>query len=639
MHGIRMRLLSATLLTFSLALASAAPAQETLPAFDVVEASIPALRAALDSGRITSAQLVDLYLARIEAYDRSGPALRSIIQLNPAARVEAEALDRERATNGPRGPLHGIPVLIKDNIDTANLPTTAGSIALAGVVPVDDAYLVRRLKEAGAIILGKTNLHELASGITTISSYGGQTLNPYDPMRNPGGSSGGTAAAVAASFAAVGWGTDTCGSIRIPAAFNNLFGLRPTKGLTSIDGIVPLSHTQDVAGPLARTVTDLAIALDATAGYDPADSATHVMQQRPPPAFLAALDTGALRGARIGVLEPFFADADADVSAVVRAALEALEREGASLVTVPFPGLDSLLAGTSLIEHEFKFDLAAYLAASPRSRVRTLDQILRAGLFHASLEDRLRRRNTAESPNTPAYRQALGRRAELQQRLRAVLDEHRLDALAYPTMRRRPALAGEPQAGSTCSLSAHTGFPALAAPAGFTPDSLPVGFELLARPFEDERLVALAFAWERATQPRRPPAFTPPFVNGKPPAPIHFGATSDVFVGPRAARGQAEAELDYDPVMGTLEYSIEITGVEAANLYGIALIHVPPGGTTGPVAHRLAGPATTSVSGTVTLTVPQRAALFDSRLMLVVFSRDDPTGASRVTLMPRLPGG
>ena len=210
--------------------------------FVVAEATINKLLNAMETGQVTAVQLVDAFLARIEAYDRRGPQLNAMIRLNPNARAEAEQLDRERAFNGPRGPLHGIPIILKDNYDTFDMPTAAASIALAGLVPPDDGFQVKKLREAGAIIIGKANMHELAMGITTISSLGGQTLNPYDLTRYPGGSSGGTGAAIAASFAAVGWGSDTCGSIRIPSSQNNLFGLRPTKGLSSIDGIIPLSH-------------------------------------------------------------------------------------------------------------------------------------------------------------------------------------------------------------------------------------------------------------------------------------------------------------------------------------------------------------------------------------------------------------
>src|SRR5215467_3450119 len=222
-------------------------------AFEVAESAIADEQKAMAEGRVTSQALVQAYLNRIEAFDHRGPRLNALITLNPNGIREAEALDHERAAKGPRGPLHGIPVIVKDNYSTADMQTTAGTMALLGFVPSRDAFQVRKLREAGAVIIGKSNLHELASGITTTGSAFGQTLNPYDPSRNPGGSSGGTAAAVAASFATAGMGSDTCGSIRIPSASNNLVGLRPTKGLSSISGIVPLSTTQDVGGPLARS--------------------------------------------------------------------------------------------------------------------------------------------------------------------------------------------------------------------------------------------------------------------------------------------------------------------------------------------------------------------------------------------------
>ena len=239
--------------------ASTAAAQNASPPrFEVLEASIPQLQSAMKDGKVTSLQLVDAYLARIAAYDAQGPELNAMIRLNPRARAVAAQLDQERRAGKVRGPLHGIPIVLKDNYDTADLPTSGGLLAFASLQPREDAFVVGRQRDARAGIKGQTNQHELARGLTTVSSLGGQTRNPYDPQRNPGGSSGGTGAAVAASFAAVGWGSDTCGSIRIPCAYNNLVGLRPTQGLVSRNGIMPLSHTQDIGGPLARTVTDLA---------------------------------------------------------------------------------------------------------------------------------------------------------------------------------------------------------------------------------------------------------------------------------------------------------------------------------------------------------------------------------------------
>ncbi|MDX1492881.1 MAG: amidase family protein, partial [Longimicrobiales bacterium] len=388
---------------------------------EVVEASITELQEAMSRGEATAVEITRAYLARIAAYDRRGPALNAIVWLNPDALSEAEALDRERSLQGPRGPLHGIPVILKDNYDTHDLPTSAGSLALASNVAPDDAFQVARLREAGAVIVGKANMHELASGITTIGSLGGQTRNPYDPARNPGGSSGGTGSAIAASFAAVGWGSDTCGSIRIPAAQNDLVGLRPTKGLSSIDGIIPLSHTQDVGGPLARTMRDLAIALDATVGPDPADPATAILEGREIPSFVDALDAAALEGARIGILEAYFGDGgeEAEAEGIVRDAIERMVELGADTVTVEIEGLDDLLEGSGLIGHEFRWDLMDYLAATPGAPVSSLEEMLELGLIHEALVPRMRVRMESERRDSEEHQAAFAKREPLRQAVEA----------------------------------------------------------------------------------------------------------------------------------------------------------------------------------------------------------------------------
>src|ERR1051325_1072632 len=341
----------------ALALVTSANAQDSTKRVDIgYEAPIPALQADLAAGKITSVQLVDAYLARIAAYDHAGPSLNAMVSINRRARREAMDRDRERRDGRVRGPLHGIPVLIKDNYGTTDMATTAGSIALAGFVTDHDAFQVTKLREAGAIIIGKTNLHEFAAGITTVGSMIGQTCNPYDPTRIPGGSSGGTAAGISASYAVIGWGSDTCGSIRIPSAFKNLFGLRPTKGLSSTAGIVPLSHSQDVGGPLARTVMDLAIALDATIGPDPADTATKILAGAPLPRFVPSLDSTSLRGRRFGVLTEYLGTEmdDAEGTRVIRSALEKLKARGAEIIDVKIPGLDSAANRAGVIPFEFK---------------------------------------------------------------------------------------------------------------------------------------------------------------------------------------------------------------------------------------------------------------------------------------------
>lgn len=497
---------------------SAAVAQraDSAARFDVVyEATISQLQSELAAGRLTSVQLVDAYMARIAAYDHQGPSLNAMIAINPAARGEAAARDKERREGHVRGPLHGIPVLIKDNYGTTDMSTTAGSIALAGFVPSRDAFQVKKLRDAGAIILGKTNLHELASGITTVSTLGGQTCNPYDPTRIPGGSSGGTAVGVAASFAAIGWGSDTCGSIRIPAASNNLFGLRPTKGLTSIDGIIPLSHSQDVAGPLARTVMDLAIGLDATVGPDPADAATRILAGKPLPTFVQSLDAGSLRGARFGVLTALFGNQteDREVTTVVRAALDQMRTDGAEVIDVEISGLDSMIQRAGVIDFEFKPDFQDYMGRTPNPPVATLDDIIDRGLYHKAIEESLKRRNANGTRDSDAYRTALARRDSARSLVVAFLDAHHLDAIVYPTLRRKPTVIGQPAPPSNCQLSAVTGLPALSMPAGFTPDSLPIGVEMLGRQLSDAHLVSLAYAYEQAVHPRRPPRTTPALTN------------------------------------------------------------------------------------------------------------------------------
>ncbi|MCG8469485.1 MAG: amidase [Gemmatimonadetes bacterium] len=603
--------------------------------FEVMEASIAELQEALETGRVTSVELVEAYLDRIAAYDQTGPEINAVIRPHPRAREQAVALDRERAAGRVRGPLHGIPILLKDNYDTYDMPTSGSTLAMAGLVPPDDAFQVRALREAGAIILAKTNLHELAAGITSTSSLGGQTRNPYAPERNPGGSSGGTGAGVAASFAAVGWGSDTCGSIRIPSAVHNLVGLRPTKGLSSIDGIVPLSHTQDTGGPLARSVADLAVALDATVGRDPADPATAVLADRPMPIFTEALDPDALAGARIGALEVWLDEdgQEAEVTRVVRRALEAMTAAGAEVVDVTIPALDSLMDGTSVIGLEFAVDLAAYLEATPGAPIERLGEIVDLGLHHEVLDGTFRRRRASEPRDEGAYEETLKRQRALRDAVTSFMDEYRLDALAYPTLRREPALIGAAPIGSTCQLAAHSGLPAISAPAGFTRNRLPVGLELLGRPFDDARLVSLAFALEAATTPRRPPARTPPLEAGRPPEPTRFSVRADAGWAGRDSGVRTEASFLLDRPRGTLDYVVVTSGLPAEEVHAVVLQR-RGGAAPDAVVARLSGPGRTSVDGTLELSALMLADLDRGLLELALYTRDRPLGAARVRLDP-----
>ena len=626
--SVRIRHLTA-LLAVSLAAVLMASPRPAAAQVEVAEASIRDLQEAMASGQTTSAEITAAYLARIEAYDRGGSKLNAMLRLNPNARAEAEALDRERATRGPRSPLHGIPVVVKDNYDTFDMPTSAGSLALAGLVAADDAFQVRKLREAGAVILGKTNMHELASGITTIGSLGGQTLNPYDPTRNPGGSSGGTGAAIAASFAAIGWGSDTCGSIRIPAAHNNLVGLRPTKGLSSIDGIVPLSHTQDVGGPLARSIEDLAIALDLTIGTDAADPATGALDGRELPNFAGALNEDALDGARIGVFEPLFGDdpEDAAVGEIVRGALLRMEALGATLVTVELSDFQALMAGSSVIGHEFKWDLIDYLAAVPDAPVGSLGEMIELGLIHDAIMGTMRRWNEPAERDSEEYRAALTARASLKDTILAEMNARSLDVLAYPTIRRVAARIGDPQGGSGCQLSAHTGLPALAIPAGWT-DELPVGMELLGRPFDDAGLIEIGYAFERGTDLRRAPPTAPSL--RMPDAAVSASAET------RASTGTAEVtgRFDYDATARRLRYDISVTGAAATDVYAVVLRHADGEGRWSVAAH-LSGPGILSASGEVALSEAVRADLVASRLYLELGTRGRPVTTARAPVVLR----
>jgi amidase len=592
--------------------------------FDVAEKSIAQLQEALASGAVTSRQLVEAYLARIAAYDRSGPRLNAIVALNPRALDEADALDQERAAKGPRGPLHGIPILVKDNYETVGMPTAAGSLALAGYESKSDAFQVRKLREAGAVIVGKTNMHELAAGITNISSVAGQTRNPYDLARYPGGSSGGTGAAIAASFAAAGMGSDTCGSIRIPASSNNLVGLRGTRGLAGGTGIVPLAKTQDIGGPLARTVRDLAVMLDATAGEDPSDATTREAAGRIPKSFVEALRDGELTGARIGRLGLYFGENE-EGSAVVQQAIERLKTAGAEIVDVDVPGLGDLLRGSSVIDIEFPGDLQEFLAVREGVPVRTLEEIVTLGLYDAAMEGRLAAILKAPRKDSPEYRRALIKRDAIRNAVLAAMEEHRVAALVYPTIRRKPARVGEPQLGSNCLLSAASGLPALAVPAGFTEDGLPIGMEWLGRPWSDGQLLALGDAWERTAKLRRPPFSTPPLVNGKAPAPATFDA----------ADAGLRARFTYDQTTAELKFTVSGLAVQPSDLRLVAL-HRGTRGAAGPIIARLVEPGARAGSGTVLLTHADRVALGEGRLYVQAYTRQAPTGAGRATLaLPR----
>ena len=609
--------------------------------FDVAEKSITQLQSAMASGQVTSEQLVSHYIARIKAYDQAGPRLNSVMLINPRAAADARELDRERRERSPRGPLHGVPVLLKDNFDTADMPTTGGSLALVGVVPAQDAYQVRMLRRAGAVLLGKVNLHELALGLTSVSSYGGQTLNPYDRSRAPGGSSGGSGVAAAACFAAFTMGTDTSGSIRIPSSHNSIVGLRPSLGLSSRAGIIPFGHTQDTGGPMARTVEDIALILDATVGYDAADPSTAASSGRMPRTYLSSLKTGSLKSARIGVLTEFFGTApeDGEVAAVVRRAIDEMKTLGATVIDVEVSGLATLVAAANLLTQELKVYLGAYLK-NAGGYASSVDDLLESGLHSFSLQGILDIANgTADDYlSGDDYKARLAARDTLGKALVAVMDANRLDAIVYPTIRRIAPLIGGAQPGSNAALSANTGFPAISVPAGFTPGGFPVGVELIGRPFAEPTLLALAFDFEQATHHRRPPR-----LEGAAPGSavtVEGGAAATraevIATGARSSPPskvsfQAAGRFRFTEENRELAYDIRIAGAvaEVGGLY----LHRRANRQNGGVAYVLARSSSPTVTGVVTLTAAEAADLKAGKCYLAVISAKSPRLSARGDLV------
>ncbi len=488
--------------------------------FDPAEATIARIHQGFAAGELSCVELIAGYLARIEAYDRRGPELNAIITVNPGALDVAADRDARRAADPDSiGPLHCIPVIVKDNFDTADIPTTGGSLTLAESYPPDDAFTVRRLREAGAIVLAKSNLSELARGGLTASSLGGQTRNPYDLTRTPGGSSGGTGAALAAGFGVLGTGSDTGQSIRSPASAQSLVGVRPTRGLVSRDGVIPNSSTQDEAGPIARTVEDAARMLDAIAGYDPADPVTAFGVPHVPDSYTRSLDANGLDGARIGVVMDLFGReaVHEEVNAVTEAAIERMEAAGATAIRVRIPDFDAIASGVAVADFEFRSVFDRYLASlGPNAPVRSLDEFIGRGEFHPSIRQQLESLAAIEDGlNDPEYRRRLFRRDTLRQRLMTVLADNDLDAFVYPHQRRLVARIGEPQLERNGVLSNATGFPAVTIPGGFSPPTesaplgVPIGIELLGPDWSEPTLLRLAYAIEQTARVRRAPLATP----------------------------------------------------------------------------------------------------------------------------------
>jgi amidase len=492
-------------------------------------ATIADINAAFKSGALTSEQLVTLCLARIDTYDKQGPRINAVIKVNPQALSLARELDAERRAKGPRSPLHGIPVVLKDNFDTVDLPTTGGSILLEGSMPPDDAFVVKKLRDAGAIILAKVNLSEFASG-GAHSSLGGQTLNPHDLTRTPAGSSGGTGAAIAAAYAPLGLGSDTGGSIRGPSTSNGIVGLKPTHGLMSRDGIIPLSLSFDTGGPMTRSVYDIAVSLGVMTGVDPADAATQKSKGKFDTDYTKYLKADALKGARIGIGRDFLG-VDPDVDWVIEAALARMRAAGATIVDVKYPKwlLDGKAEFYSAVRNpEFAAQIADYLKTTGPKYPKTIDDLIaRSNLVTSVRVDgagpnpgrwNLFKREQASGSLTD-YRY-LAVRDHAMPMMRAVVDgilaQEKLDAIVYPTSPRRPGQIAAPPneagggVGSATNIANLTGFPDLIVPAGFTADDLPVGISFFGAAFSEPKLLALGYSFEQLTKARRLPVHTPP---------------------------------------------------------------------------------------------------------------------------------
>jgi amidase len=489
--------------------------------FVIEEATIGGIQRAFRAGRLSARALVNAYLKRIKRIDQGGPTLNSVVMTNGGALAQAAALDDAYARNGRlQGPLHGIPVLLKDNIDTCDVPTSYGSVAFAAHQPTRDASVVARLRAAGAIVLGKTTLPDFATSWWAYSSRSGETRNPYDLARDPGGSSAGTGAAIAANLACVGLGTDCGGSVRVPASHCNLVGIRSTPGVVSRVGSSPLVSWQDTVGPMARTVRDAVMVFDAIAGYDPHDSmSVNYAIARPPKRYTEALDRDGLKGARVGlVTNALGADSDghaAPVNALVRAAAQSMADCGANVLDVQITDLAQHLRETSMYVNCSRHDLNAFLGAQHAAPLRSLQQIYEARQYHPMLDLFEACLTGPEVPEyDPLYFRRLAAREAFQRQIVHLMAALRLDALMFPDVQIVPPTRAQLDARVWTTLTYPTNtliasqawLPAITVPAGFADGGLPVGLELMGKPYDEPTLFRLAYAFEQATQHRRAPS-------------------------------------------------------------------------------------------------------------------------------------
>lgn len=533
-------LLGAAMIAF--AAPTFAPAYAKDIPFD--DASITELSAAMKAGTLTAERLTQMGLDRITAFDAKGPKLHAVITLNPNALKQARTLDAERKAGKLRGPLHGIPVVLKDNFNTFDMPTTGGSVLLEGSIPPKDAFLVTKLRAAGAIILAKVNMSEFASA-EAHSSLGGQSLNPHDLTRTPAGSSGGTGVAVAAGYAPFGMGTDTGGSIRGPSTVNGVAGLKPTHGLLSREGIIPLALSFDTGGPLARHVSDIAVTLGVMTGVDAADPATAKSEGKFSTDYTSFLKADALKGARIGIARDFMGQ-DPDVDWVVEASLTQMKNAGATIVDVHYPKwmLDSRAEFYQAVRNpEFAAQIGDYLATLKPGYPKNIDELIDAATRVAATRPNgagpnparwnLFKREKASGPLTD-YRYLAVRdygMPMIRATIEGILAAEKLDAIVYPTSPKRPGLIAESTASpgfSATNFANLSGFPDLIVPAGFTGNNLPVGLSFLGPAFSEGKLLALGYSFEQITRARSRPVHTPALAGTSVSVPEPLGAVANL---------------------------------------------------------------------------------------------------------------
>ena len=475
----------------------------------IIELTISRFHSALRDGKITCAWLTEAYLERINQLDKP-TGLNSMVVLNPHAKKRADELDKEYKEKGKLRPLHGVPLIVKDNYDTFDLQTAGGSLAMKGSIPPDDAYQVRKLREAGAVVLGKSNMAEWAfSPFQTVSSIAGTTRNPYDLERVPAGSSGGTAAAVASNFGLIGIGTDTGNSIRGPSGHCNLVGFRSTMGLTSRDGIIPLYLRNDVGGPICRSVEDATRVLEVIAGYDEADPITKLSKGKKPESYLPYLKRNGLEGKRIGVFR-YYTDketTDPEVRKVFEQAILDIKQLGAEVVDpLVIENFDELCE--DIWCNTFKPDMAAYLATLTDPPYNSVVEIVDTGLYSDYIEDRLKSMAKSEPNLTCGNVYEEPKNIKLRDAVTGKMDDERLDAIIYPTWSNPPRLIGDmesPAGDNSQRIPPHTGMPGFSVPMGYTYDGLPAGLQIVGRTFSEPTLIEIAYGYEQGTKHRKPP--------------------------------------------------------------------------------------------------------------------------------------